>query len=185
MSKTALALEPTIPRQDAIQRSIESALAAIQSDVSLTVPRNEEERHNAFADWLTAKRRQYEAVMQQAVREALASQDSLTRREEQRLIEQCVWPQMRGWLHSYALRGQAAAYVIQYLGDALTIGEPEHRGEYWHIPLGLREFQEPLGFVVLDENGTVNPSLTSTRDELLARADDLALSVAATSAGQQ
>src|SRR5581483_9708655 len=109
-----------------IARCIEIALTVVPSDTALRVPRAEEERQNGFAAWLAKWRAHYEPRIRAALEQEFpAFVKALAPAQFDRLFEEHIWPKVEEQLRSYALRGQAAAWVSHHMGDATTIGMPE------------------------------------------------------------
>ena len=156
--------------QAAVQRAIEIALYAAQHDRTLRVPRSDEDRANGFADWLARKRRQHEPMMQAAVTGAFANGADLNEMTHQKYVDCCVWPAIELWLHHHwALRAQASWWVSYHYGGRITIGMPEPQGDMWRIPLGVYQYGDDFGQVMLDRDGNVIEHLTSTPDELTGK----------------
>ena len=172
MSQPEIPFDIPASHREAVQKSIEIALAAVQKDKTLRVPRSDEDRANGFANWLLRKREQHEPMMQAAVREAFANLAPLDDVTVRNYVDCYVWPEAEHWLlHSIALRSQASWWVSYHLRDMTTIGMPEAQGDFWRIPLGVYGMGENLGQVMLDRDGRVIEHLTSTQKELEAKAD--------------
>jgi hypothetical protein len=156
-----------------IARCIEIALTVVPSDTALRVLRAEEERQNGFAAWLAKWRAHYEPRIRAALEQEFpAFVKALAPAQFDRLFEEQIWPKVEEQLRSYAILYQAGAWVRQSIGDAITFGRPLHEEGRWRVPLGVARYGENLGQVVLDENGTVFPELTSTRQQILEKISD-------------
>lgn len=165
-AETAPAWASEYPEE--IERCIAIALSVVPSDTALRVPRTEEERQNAFAVWLANWRTHYEPRVRAALEQEFpAFAEALAPAQFDRLFEERIWPKVEDQLRSYAILYQAGAWVRQSMGDATTLGQPVHEAGRWRVPLGVARYGENLGQVVLDENGTVFPELTSTRQQIL------------------
>jgi hypothetical protein len=170
MSSIPLTIEET-DHTAAIDHLAQRAVDSVSTDYSLRVPRAEEDRHDGFRRWLDS----YRATLRERVLEDFRQQcpDLARASREGEVVEEVVrrvWPDVEARLLRYALRGLAAGWVSHRFRTATTVGFPERTGDHWSVPLGIRDHGDRLGRVVLDRDGAVIESLSSTWEQLLEQA---------------
>jgi hypothetical protein len=155
--------------QARLRRLVQRAVERVHQDTSLRVPRSEADQRDAFAEWLAGHRARLGLSVQAEFRLEFPEIDAHFKNPElvREVVEQQVWPQVEQFLRAYAIRGQAAAWVSKHIGGAAVIGIAEPVGDRWRVPLSAPGQAEDLGQIVLDPDGTVIVSESTTRDQLL------------------
>ena len=176
--------QPSLSSRE-IQQAISIANTVIETNPLLRPPRMVEQRTNAFAAWLEEWRSKFAPFIASALRCEAADvfadmPDSILAE----VIARQIWPGVVPLLQSCALTYQAAEWGRKHLGDATTYYDPIQEGSNWRVPIGNVSKSDPMGQIVLDADGNVIESLTSTRAQLLEKIRDNQLSSAATVSGQ-
>ena len=171
MSSTKIVEDWITENRPFIDRWTTTALQGFWNDTSVRVPRTLSERANGLAIWLEGFRLKMRSEFEMGFRHEFPSMsDRLPKNYVAEVFDQNVWPQIKADVQRYAMHGFAAAWVTGHLGDATTLGVPEQRGNYWHVSLGIRNYGDRLGEVVLTQDGDVLQDLTTSRKQLLEAA---------------
>ncbi len=160
--------------QKRLNLCIQQAIENLKADTSLRVPRTQEERSRAFAEWLRSCHRNLGPGIQEQFRKQFPgiAQRLTDPNTIKNIVEDKVWPDVEAVLRSYAVRGLASDWVRNHLGDAVLVGMPDSRDGVWNVPLAVTGVGERLGYVVLDKDGNVLVPLTSSRETLLKAIHD-------------
>ena len=168
-----------------IRQAVDIAIAVVKTSYLLRVPRTPEQRVNGFAVWLEEWRNKFALIIASALRcEAPTMFADMPEDILAEIIARQVWPDVVPFLQSYAVLYQAGEWGRKHFGDATIYHEPVQEGSTWRVPIGNVGCDARLGQIVLDTDGNVIESLTSTRAQLLERLRDNQLSPAATASGQ-
>jgi hypothetical protein len=172
--------------RDEVDRVVQEAIDSLEQDTPLRVPRSEADRRNDFALWLSRYHERLVPRITDEIQQRLSARVSTPVPAEvlQKVVDDQVWPEVERFLRWYAIRGQAAGWVTRHMGDATTIGAPEPHPAGWRVPLGVAGYGDDLGQVVLDRDGNIVASLTSTANELREAMGGCARSAPATAARQ-
>lgn len=172
--------------QQKIRLCIDQAIDMIKADMSLQVPRTDEERRGAFAAWLNDYRRKIGPTIQVQFRQQFPgiSQRLNNQNLVRDIVDELVWPKVEPTLRLYAVRGLASDWVRHNMGDAVLVGQPVFCASHWEVPLAVSVGGRDLGRVVLDPDGGVVPHRTSSRETLLKAAYDSKFHAVASGAGQ-
>lgn len=156
--------------KEGLRRCAVNALAAINAELSLRVPKTEQERQNAFAFWLEGYRVKIglEGQKQFAI-EFPGIFQNLSEDTIRDVVDELVWPDVESFLRSYAIRYQAGLWGRRHFGDATIYGVPVRDEDTWIVPLSVARYGNNLGRIVLDADGNVIEDLSSTRVQLLER----------------
>lgn len=65
------------------------------------------------------------------------------------------------------VQDRAKAYCWRFLGDAIGAGEPVWNGEFWTVPLLVRDRGTAIGRLLFTGEGDVVPERSSTKEQLL------------------
>ena len=164
-----------------LQRCANNAIAAIDANLSLRVPKTEQERRNAFAGWLEGYRVKIGVeIEKQFVLEFPGIFQHLSENAVRETISHCVWPLLEAGVQHrfqhkfipYAVLSQAIAWGRRNIGDASLYGQPQNDGCLWRVALGVAGYAENLGQITLDMDGNIVPDQTTTREELLKHIHD-------------
>ena len=164
-----------------LQRCADNAIAAIDANLSLRVPKTEQERRNAFADWLEEYRIKIGVeIEKQFAQEFPGIFQHLSENAVRETVSQYVWPLIEADVRHrfeykfipYAVLSQAIAWGRKNIGDAGLYGQPQSDGCLWRVALGVAGYGENLGRITLDMDGNILLDQTTTREELLKHIHD-------------
>ncbi len=159
--------------KEGLQRCAVNALAVINANLALRVPKTEQERQNAFSIWLEGYRDKIGLeVQKQFAVEFPGIFQNLSEDTIRTTIDELVWPNVESFLRSYAIRYQAGLWGRRRFGDATIYGEPSRDGNTWVVPLSVARYGNNLGRIVLDADGNVIENLSTTPMQLLESIDD-------------
>jgi len=150
-----------------IDGCIEDALQIVQTDVTLRPPKTANERQNGFAAWLAKEQAKFWPAIEQAIAQRLSvvpASDIV-----QQVYVQQVQVEVEKLLRTFALRYYAGLWVSKRMGDAVFLQAPEPQGDYWCVSLGVVNYQESVGQVILDSEGHIIEEQSTTRQQLLER----------------
>lgn len=171
MDNAAIVTQWVAENRTTFDQWIKMASEAFWADTSVRVPRSKSERQNGLSLWLEHCRLKLGVVLQDEFERHFPSlAQNLSASAILDIFNDHVWPKVMPEVQRYALRGLAAAWVVQNMGDATTVEQPYRHGELWHVPLGLHGISDSLGEVVLTLNGDIVPHLTTSRKQLLEAA---------------
>lgn len=158
-----------------LQNCANKAIAAIDANLSLRIPKTEQERKNAFSDWLEGYRTKIGLEIQkQFAIEFPDIYQNLSKSNIKEAVDQLVWPlieadvreRIQHKLIPYAVLSQAIAWGRKNVGDASLYGEPQWDGGRWRVALGVVGHGNNLGQITLDTDGNIIIEQTTTRQEI-------------------
>ena len=152
-----------------LQACIDTTIDKLKHDLELVVPRSEQERSNGFIRWLDYwQERLGPGIQEEFARQFPGIQGRLPPDYMSHLVTEQVWPSIKEFLLSFAVCGLSRAWVSRKIGDAVLLGDPEHRDNKWIVPLRVEKRAGPIGAVILDENGSIDEERSVSRDQALA-----------------
>ena len=164
--------QPSLSSRE-IQQAVAIAIAVVETSPLLRPPRMVEQRTDAFAAWLEEWRNKFAPFIASALRceaaEVFADMPDSVLAE---VVAQHVWPELIPYLQSIAIDYQAGEWGRRHFGDATMYYKPIQEGSTWRVPIGVLGKGENLGQIVLDVDGNVIESLTSTKAQLLEKLRD-------------
>jgi hypothetical protein len=155
--------------RDRLQRCADTAIAKLRDDLMMRIPRSHESREHGFAAWREQLRNKLATTMQEAfTTEFSRIADGLTPNAIRKIVAEQVWPNVERELIDFAVEGLALVWVRRHLGDALILDRPQRKGSGWVVQLDSPTNDRTVGHVILDGDGNVVESESSTRRNILA-----------------
>lgn len=152
---------------EAARQCASNIIHIIESDYQLRAPRSERERNNHFAIWLEKYREQYRSLMDATLAPLLkVNQIVCDENLADRLINEEVWPRVAQRLREHAILFCASKWASHNLGDATVMHQPVFDGNYWRIDIGVKNYNDRVGQIVLDQDGGVVLDLTTSHQEI-------------------
>ncbi len=164
--------QPSLSSRE-IEQAVAIAIAVVETSPLLRPPRMVEQRTNAFAAWLEEWRNKFAPFIASALRceaaEVFADMPDSVLAE---VVARQIWPGVVPLLQSVAIDYQAGEWGRRHFGDATMYYTAIQENGRWRVPIGIARREGIQGQIVLDTDGNVIESLTSTKAQLLEKLRD-------------